>query len=281
VREEEDLTEWLVEAMVLQEYRSLAVGSRLMVAADAELPFSLSLGQEREMREIQFRLGWEQVVPLQTAQLLLRPDRVLKAKVGTPVALAAGAGLRAYAAARRGLKRAVSGDVREVSRFGEPHDRLWRDSAADFECAVVRDASYLNWKYVDQPGQQFLRLELVRGGRVCGVVVCMFREADSVYGYRRGFLVDVVAPFEDERLLRDLLLVAARAAADHGADALTCLHSDRRLTKALQGIGFLMREPERVLLVRPGSLPDPARQRLLAPDAWHVTHGDSDIDRPW
>jgi GNAT superfamily N-acetyltransferase len=67
VGDEERHTGWLVETMVLKEYRGHAVGSRLMVEAHEEQPFSLSLGQTAEMREIQFRLGWQQVAPLQTA----------------------------------------------------------------------------------------------------------------------------------------------------------------------------------------------------------------------
>jgi acyl carrier protein/GNAT superfamily N-acetyltransferase len=61
-------TGWLVDTMVLPEYRNRAVGSRLMLEAHEDQPFSLSLGQTAEMREIQFRLGWQQVAPLQIAQ---------------------------------------------------------------------------------------------------------------------------------------------------------------------------------------------------------------------
>src|SRR5690606_33541854 len=133
---------------------------------------------------IQFRLGWEQVAPLQTAQLLVNPERVLRGKVPAAVAFAAGLGLRASQAVR-GTRPPVNGEaVREVSRFGPLHDELWTRMAADVTCAVKRDASYLNWKYVDQPGQQFLRLELVSEDQVRGVVVCAFREPDSAYQYR-------------------------------------------------------------------------------------------------
>jgi hypothetical protein len=143
---------------------------------------------------------------------------------------------------------------------------------------VVRDASYLNWKYVDQPGQEFLRLEIVHEGKVRGVIVCMFREPDDVYQYRRAFIVDAVAPLSDQAGLRALIAGCVRAVAERDADSLTCLHSDSRLTTALQGAGFMLREPERFLLVRP---PAAAPEDVFDEHSWYLTQGDSDIDRPW
>lgn len=278
---EERLTAWLVETMVLEEYRSQALGSRLMVEAHAAVPFALSLGQTEQMRQIQFQLGWVQVAPLRTAQLLIRPERVLKSKLPAPMAQAASWGLRISDAAR-GLRRSGRrAEVRSIDRFDERHDRLWEAMARDVGCAVVRDASYLNWKYVDQPGQEFVRLELADGDTVLGVVVLMFRGADAHYRYDRAFLVDLVAPLSGGQLLADLVAVARERAMQGGADALVCHHTDRRLGRALRQAGFLSRAPERFLLVRPGELDGDASRLLVDADAWVATHGDSDIDRPW
>jgi hypothetical protein len=156
-------TGWLVDTMVMEDYRHQAVGSRLMVEAQDDQPFSLSLGQSAEMREIQFRLGWKQVAPLQIAQLLVRPGNVLKGKMPAPAAWAADLGLRASSALRM---RSAGGPTlipAVVERFDQRHDALWEMAAGHLTCAVVRDASYLNWKYVAQPGQDFLRLQLCDG----------------------------------------------------------------------------------------------------------------------
>jgi GNAT superfamily N-acetyltransferase len=278
---DERLAAWLVDTMVLEEYRGLALGSRLMVEAHAELPLALSLGQTEQMRQIQFQLGWAEVAPLRTAQLLIRPERVLKGKLPAPLAQAAGWGLRASDAARGLWRPGRRVEVRPVDRFGVQHDRLWEAMARDVGCAVVRNASYLNWKYVDQPGQEFLKLELADADVVLGVVILMFRKADAHYRYDRAFLVDIVAPLSDDWLLLALVWAAREQASQRGADALVCYYTDRRLARALRKAGFLARDPERFLLVR-ADPPDPDhRRRLLSPDAWFVTQGDSDIDRPW
>ena len=277
----ERLSAWLVDTMVLEEYRSQAVGARLMVEAHEDLPFALSLGQTEQMRAIQLRLGWEQVAPLQTAQLLIRPERVLKGKLPGAAAFAAGLGLRAGSAMRDVWRHRFEGDVREVSRFGAEHDALWERMAGDLTCAVRRDASYMNWKYVDQPGQDFLRLEVSNGHGLSGSVICMFREPDEAYKYRRAFIVDLVAPLSDDRAMDGLLQAAVSAASERGADALHCLHINPRLTSALRRGGFRMRQPSRFLLVRPGPIEGRDRDALLNANGWYVTQGDSDIDRPW
>jgi hypothetical protein len=281
VGDEEHDTGWLVDTMVLPEYRNRAAGSRMMVEAHQDQPLSLSLGQTSEMREICLRLGWNQVAPLQVAQMLVRPENVLKGKLPSPAVYAAGLGLRATATVRDWFNERRHYEVREVDRFGERHDELWKRASRDITCGVVRDASYLNWKYVDQPGQRFLRLEICEGRELRGVAIWMFREADEHYRYRRALLVDLVTPLSDHGPLRQVIRAACSSATSAGADALLCHHVGGHLTDALRDCGFHLRTPERFLLIDPGPLSGTARKLALSADNWFVTQGDSDIDRPW
>jgi hypothetical protein len=206
---------------------------------------------------------------------------VLKGKLPKPAAIAAGLGIRASATLRDLLSERRQFEARIINRFDERHDRLWTAASRDVTCGVVRDASYLNWKYVEQPGQQFLRLELLDGDDLKGVAVWMFRNADDIYRYRRAFLVDLVAPLSDASTLRHVIRAACVAAAAGEADALICHHIDARLTDALRECAFYLRKPERFLLVDPGPLAGAVRNHVLSPGDWFVTQGDSDIDRPW
>lgn len=273
-------TGWLVDTMVLKDYRTQAVGSRLMVEAHDDQPFSLSLGQTAEMREILFRLGWKQVAPMTIAQLLARPGNVLKGKLPAPAAWAADVGLRSSSALRGLMANRAALTVAPVDRFERRHDDLWASTSKDVACAVVRDASYLNWKYVDQPGQTFVRLDIRDARGLAGVAVWMFREPDGSYRYRRALLVDVVAPLADAARLQQVVRAACDAAIDKGADALLCHHINPRLTAALRSCGFHVRKPQRFFLISPGPLPEPLRDQALSADNWLVTQGDSDIDRP-
>ena len=57
IDDDERVSAWLVETMVLEAYRSQAVGARLTVEAHEDLPFALSLGQTELMRAVQLKLG--------------------------------------------------------------------------------------------------------------------------------------------------------------------------------------------------------------------------------
>jgi hypothetical protein len=214
------------------------------------------------------------------AQLLIRPENVLRHKVGKSAAWAASLGLRASVALRGALRSDRGVEIREIDTFDDRHDRLWDAMANDVVCGVVRDASYLNWKYVDQPGQTFLRLELTRGDDVGGVAVLAFREPDSTYPYRRAFLVDLVAPLRNRSVLEQLLYRVSLAAEQRCADSLVSMHTDRRVTRALKACGFVLRSPRRFLLIDPHELPADEVALMSAADNWYVTQGDSDIDRP-
>jgi hypothetical protein len=221
------------------------------------------------------------VAPLQIAQRLVKATNVLQGKLPKPAAWAAGLGFKATALVREWMADHPTLSVREIKRFDERHDHLWAEVAPDVHCAVVRDASYLNWKYVAQPGQTFTRLEIVDGGHVVGVAVWMLREPDQTYRYRRAFLVDLVAPFGDPARLQQVVKAACAAIESRDVDALLCHHVGPHLTRALRAEGFYLRRPERFLLVDTGGLAGDALATVLSPDAWFVTHGDSDIDRPW
>jgi hypothetical protein len=189
--------------------------------------------------------------------------------------------MRASSGVRGLLSERSHFSVRSIDRFDERHDRLWDSVSGAFEVAVVRDASYLNWKYVDQPGQQFLRLEFTNERGVTAVAVWALREPDGIYRYRRAFLVDLVAPLGDAWAMHQVLIGACAAATEAGADSLLCHHISEPLTRALRKAGFQMQQPERFLLIDPAPLAGTTRDRALSADSWFVTQGDSDIDRPW
>jgi acyl carrier protein len=274
---------WFVDTMVLESHRSTAAGARLLIDSNDEFPVGLSLGQTEQMRTMALRLGWEQVAPLQTFVLLLRPQRVLGDKLHPLAAGVAGAGLNA----RRHLKRYLAGPrggqlaVRTVDRFDARHDALWASVSREYGCAVVRDASYLNWKYVAQPGQHFVRLELLRAGEIVAVMVLALDEPGAIYRYRRALLVDLVVSPSDSATVLGLLDALCRHCDTAGVDAVVFHVINARLEALARAYGFMRREPTRFLLVRQCRASDAQRRQLLSAGSWLVTMGDSDIDRPW
>jgi acyl carrier protein len=277
---------WFVDTMVLESHRTTATGARLLIDSNDEFPVGLSLGQTAQMRKIALRLGWAQVAPLQTFVLLLRPHRVLEDKLHPLAAGVASAGLNA----RRILKRHLAGrggrkdepvHVRTLDGFDASHDALWNGVRGEYACAVTRDASYLNWKYVAQPGQDFVRLEFLRGGAVVALVVLAVSEPGAIYRYRRAFVVELVVSPSDPGLVLGVLEEIRRQGVARGVDAIVFHLVSATLERMVEAYGFLRRDPTRYLLVRPLRVSPDRRRELLSPASWLVTMGDSDIDRPW
>jgi hypothetical protein len=280
----ERVTGWFVETMAADDVRGKGIGPMLIKKALEDSPFTLSLGQTPQMRALQFAMGWKQVAPLDTLAYIVNPARALRNRVPNPILRrAAGAGLRArqwWARAWHRPAARVNADVRPVSRFDDRHDELWEQVKGSYRCAVVRDSSYLNWKYVDQPGQQYLRLEARASGQLLWVVVLLVCEPDSLYPYRRAFVADLVAPLDEPDVLAAALSAVRKTCIEREVDVILCELLSRNLSRAMANFGFARLEPQRFFLV---SVPEDAAlgQAALAADNWFVISGDSDIDRPW
>jgi hypothetical protein len=171
--------------------------------------------------------------------------------------------------------------VAEIARFDSTHDALWEAVQHEYQCAVVRDASYLNWKYVEQPGQDFLRLEIRKDGKAVAIAVVLVVEPGAVYAYRRGFLVDMVVPMADREVVWALLEAVRSVCQQRAVDLLTCYLTSHQLRPAVTAFGFFPKKPTRFLLVATGGVPAEVSRVVLSPEQWFITFGDSDIDRPW
>ncbi len=277
IGDEEQLVAWIGETASIDTYRHEDIGFRLLSQASEELPFCLSVGQSERTRTALLQMGWVQVAPLTIAQFVIHPEAVQHGKLSGPSALAAGWGSRVTSAVRTLLNHRPTMEIQQVTRFDDRHDRLWQMAARDITCGVIRDAAYMNWKYVDQPGQDILRLELIEQETVRGVVILQFCEPNDDYPYRHAFLADLVSPLSDERLLQQLVQIASTAAAERNTDALVCQYVCPPLSRILRQNGFRMYEPDQYLLVNPRQLPLESRVKVLAGKDWFVTPGDAEF----
>ena len=276
-------TGWFVETMALESVRGKSIGPMLIQKALEDLPLNLSLGQTEGMRTIQFAMGWEQVAPLNTYFYAIHPSRVLQGKLNPLLRPLGAMALKMQQAKRSSTPAAsrLSFTTTLIDQFSEEHDALWNRVRSDYRCAVVRDASYLNWKYVTQPGQDFRRVEVRSDGELVACVVVMTREPDEAYAYRRGFLVDMVAPLSEATVLHAAIDAARQTLAGMQADAIFCHAISKPLEAALAGYGFAQREATRYFLVSTKGADESVAEAMRTPDAWFITQGDSDIDRPW
>jgi GNAT superfamily N-acetyltransferase len=161
--------------------------------------------------------------------------------------------------------RAWSPDARSavapLERFGPDAGELWRSAATGNQ--FVRDETFLNWRYVDSP-RDYRRFGAYRAGELRGFAVVGHAVK---HGVSSGFLADLVAPEETERVA---LLRRCVEELTPGTDALIALVAPDHRRSFLR-VGFLPTH-KRIRFV--GKSLD---GRTLPGTDWHFTLGDFDF----
>ena len=256
-----------------------AVGPMVVTKALEDLPLNISLGQTAHMRSLQFALGWVEVGPLK--EYHVRAEAGCRAAREGAKPATAVRGARAFRAPEAsGVSRAapITGRRAYVGPWprSEPRTIVCGNAfAIGSGCAVVRDASYLNWKYVDQPGQSFTRLDIERAGELVAVIVVMIRDHGPGYAYTRGFVVDLVVDPSDVVAVAAALRAGCDALAECGAALVRFDLLNEPLTNQLRAFGFTERGAERVLLVATGGADLALATAVTNPSAWLLTASDS------
>lgn len=168
------------------------------------------------------------------------------------------------------LPRGVEELTGERARLGSEADALYAACAPQWGVSVVRDAAFLNWRFVEQP---FFRYRLF-----------VLRSQHGLRGFAAyrlgpelhpglGLLMDLLVLPGDEAAAELLLAAAAAAARADGAAALAAaLPEWSPWALFLQERGFLHHPSEHLLLVR-GSLP--RFDMLYLRDHWWRTLADT------
>jgi GNAT superfamily N-acetyltransferase len=162
--------------------------------------------------------------------------------------------------------------IERVRRFGPQVDALWDEIGSALGLAVVRDATYLNWKFADQPHAGYELFEAHRGGQLCGYAIgrqCAPPEpplaivADLIAAPGDGEALEALARFVRGHYRRRAILVAT-SMAEHQAALRQCGFEEQRREPPIRP--FLWSRTRRL---DPGE----AGQNML------MSRGDSDWDQ--
>ena len=164
--------------------------------------------------------------------------------------------------------------VRRVERFPAALDRLWeRALRPEAGVTIVKDASYLNWRYADCPDVAYVRLlaESRLTGRPLGAAVLRL----GWFAEPIAPLVELLVPSRDAAVLRLLLGACHDLAREQGLWSVKAwLPRGTALHAPVVALGYVEEETP-FLLTR---IADPDRVRAAAMRArWSYSMGDSDI----
>jgi hypothetical protein len=218
-------------------------------------------------------LGWEPLFDLQWLARPLRPEAILARRLRMPL-LARLTPIGAVWNALWRLRRDSAVRVRPVERAGSEFDQLWRRCGADAAVSVVRDAAWVNWRYLDAPALGYHVLLAERDGQPVGYAA--YRVEAHAAGVA-GFVAELFAASADAPARRTLIAETLAALRAAGADnAVTLAVPGSPLERDLRGAGFLYSRGAFGVQIVPL---DPALplDLLRDPQSWNLAGGDFDV----
>ncbi len=155
----------------------------------------------------------------------------------------------------------------ELERFGPEFDTLWEEAERGDVC-LIRNAEYLNWRFVDGPD----RYEIFRCDRGSELVGFMVLKRTIRRGQPCGDIVDLLCRKGERDATRIMLRWAIERFANEGcimaqAWALT----DAPLTESLRAAGLRWNRSRVPILFTP----DSSHQAIYDPARWTFTLGDA------
>jgi len=172
-------------------------------------------------------------------------------------------------------ERSTSADleVRKVDRFDADVNALWDRFAPETQLAVIRDQSYLNWRYADAQDASYELYECRERSSNTLRGIAVVAKRDFVVP-NTCFLVDWLVPQDDVDTTTALVAVAEKRATELGANALATLfqHRDPRFLE-FQKMGFLVYGTIYFQVV----IPFDRHDTHFYKEQWYHTLGDSDL----
>ncbi|MCK4417885.1 MAG: GNAT family N-acetyltransferase [Candidatus Latescibacteria bacterium] len=181
---------------------------------------------------------------------------------------------------REGVGKTDCGDIviQKIHSFDSRFDELWHKVSYQYDIAVVRDRRYLNWRYVDKPGQEYVIFAAEKEEELAGYIV--LKNNVEMFDLTLGLIVDM-ATIEDERIASVLLSHAIKHLKDQETDSIGCLMLKHvACYAALRKAGFIhvpeLFSPKQFYFVG-HTTSRVADSIAYDADNWFLTFGDIDI----
>ncbi|MFC1853793.1 GNAT family N-acetyltransferase [candidate division CSSED10-310 bacterium] len=170
------------------------------------------------------------------------------------------------------VERETPPAFQRIQIFDDDVDALWRDCAPDYDIAVVRNKSYLNWRYLQRPDWQYFPYGIYEQNVIKGYVVLkLYREKQR----QRGHIIDIFAHRNDEQTLSQLIDGSLNFFSDRDVDEITVWMWGNPLIETL----FYQRAFTKISLERPlvlrRNLEHRYHNQILDSSRWYFTMGDS------
>ena len=180
---------------------------------------------------------------------------------------------------RERLSRRVSSshyddiEVEQISSFNENIDAFWLKASEIKQIMLVRDMKYLNWRYVEKPGNEYVIFLAKRQKEIVGYIVVKKIETKTII---RGAIIDLLTLPREDIVAEALITGAIRYLHREGVAMISCLMlPETPYYRILKKMGFMRRCSRIQLNVR---LYDQNLSKEFVTDSsnWYFVWGDTD-----
>jgi len=270
-----------VDIVILPQYQKGGPFFRLHELATEEASsraaFTYAFSIKKTYRIFTRLLHFKGVCPVKKFVKVLNPTPFLQKKIRVPViaALCGRAGKLMIRFFCHRMPETPGGlELFEVKEFDSTFDEFWQQHPEKQEIMIIRDAQYLNWRYMKNPAAQYTvyALRETKRGSIKGYIVLRTVQEDI----RRGYIVDILVDEKGEDLMRLLVSRAIHHCYAEDADSVTCWMLEHTpVAPVLKRMGFEMRGTPHDLMICPYS-EDTRAEYLIDVTKWYMTMGDSD-----
>lgn len=275
VGSEETRAIWILDFIVLPQYRGRGLGKRLVLASRQSYPTLITLGINEQSTAVFRSLNWVPLGGIHRYHRLLYPGDAFS-EIARLVPLRSLLNL-CYAPFRPSDAQTSytgKGVVRELTAFDNSFADLWQRACAQWPCAAVRSPRYLEWQFARQPGKKFEVRGIFEEGRLMGCIVLFFRKGGPRGVPPKAAITDLCYDANNSpQVVDELLKAALRLALERQAGSLVTDVLDPLVESRLRRLGFWR------IKTAPQFMASTSEHQNLIYDKsnWFLTRGDSDI----
>ncbi len=219
-------------------------------------------------------LGWKPLFPLQWLVRPLRPEVILRWRLGWPAAERLSLlGTVWNAMFARRLRPSPDIRVTAVSEASRDFDQIWDGARSSSDFSTVRDRSWIDWRFLASPSRRYEVSIARRGDQPCGYVCHSLLQSGA---RKSGYLAEFLCAASDDETRTSLLAHLLARLNESGAESVHALAIPGTTEfSCLRAAGFIPRESFGVEIVPLRA--DLPLDRLRDPSRWHLTGADFDV----
>lgn len=165
--------------------------------------------------------------------------------------------------------------VEEVKEVGAEFDRLWKEISFQFPILFVRDATFIKWRFIEDPGNKHtLLVARDKAGKLRGYIAIL---VSNISGMMVGRIMDIFCPPENVELIDFLLANALNISKQRGVALLSCMGLHPVIRNRVQRYLYYKPRKNGPLALLNWKGDKNMKSFVENSENWHLSHADGDV----